>query len=113
VIPDARDPPLKVQVDGVETQLYVTYPKWWSEATTDGDKELNFDYNNRMYLATSREEDPESVDPTKYFKPNMLGGSMEYDVNLSQVGCGCVTALYTILMPSVDENVDPWKYCGA
>jgi hypothetical protein len=66
-----------------------------------------------MYLATSREEDSESVDPTKYFKPNMLGGSMEYDINLSQVGCGCVTALYTILMPSVDENVDPWKYCDA
>merc|ERR1712038_1345291 len=34
-------------------------------------------------------------------------------VNLSQVGCGCVTALYTILMPSVDDNVDPWKYCDA
>ena len=66
-----------------------------------------------MYLATSREDDPEVVDPTKYFKPNMLGGSFEYDVDLSQVGCGCVTALYTILMPSVDENVDPWKYCDA
>jgi hypothetical protein len=66
-----------------------------------------------MYLATSREEDPDQVDPTKYFKPNMLGGSFEYDVDLSEVGCGCVTALYTILMPSVDDNDDPWKYCDA
>jgi hypothetical protein len=113
-LPDERDPPLKVQIDGVETTLYVAYPKWWSEATTDGEKELTFDYNNRMYLATSREEDPEVMDPTKYFKPNMLGGSFEYDVDLSQVGCGCVTALYTILMPSVDnDNDDPWKYCDA
>merc|ERR1712038_1266393 len=27
-----QDPPLKVQVDGVETTLYVARPKWWSEA---------------------------------------------------------------------------------
>lgn len=43
----------------------------------------------------------------------MLGGSVEYDVDLTEVGCGCVAALYTILMPSVDENEDPFGYCDA
>ena len=45
--------------------------------------------------------------------PNMLGGSVEYDIDLSEVGCGCVAALYTVLMPSVEDNEDPFKYCDA
>ena len=95
MIPDDSYPPLTVDVDGVETTLYVQYPKEWSEAETSG-TQLDFDYNNRMYLSTQQD-----FDKTKYFTPNMLGGSMEYDVDLSEVGCGCITALYTILMPSV------------
>lgn len=65
-------------------------------------------YNNRMYLANS-----DSLDPNDYFKVNLLGGSMEFDVDLSDSGCGCVAALYTILMPAKDNNSDPFKYCDA
>lgn len=43
----------------------------------------------------------------------MLGGYVEYDVDLSQVGCGCVTAFYGVNMPAVDNTEDPFKYCGA
>lgn len=96
-----------MDVDGAQTSLWVQWDRSWSEAETDG-AELGFDYNNRMYLSTQQE-----FDKTKYFTPNMLGGSVEYDVNLSEVGCGCVAALYTVLMPSVDENVDPFGYCDA
>lgn len=38
---------------------------------------------------------------------------MEYDMDLSEVGCGCVTALYSILMPHVEEGEDEFKYCDA
>lgn len=38
---------------------------------------------------------------------------MEYDVDLSMVSCGCVSALYTVLMPAVDNGSDPFKYCDA
>ena len=32
----------------------------------------------------------------------------------SNVGCGCVTALYTVLMPALDQGItDPFKYCDA
>ena len=48
-----------------------------------------------MYLS----EVPD-LDTNRYFTFNFLGGSMEYDVDLSKVDCGCVSALYTILMPS-------------
>jgi len=106
-IPDDSYPSLTVQVNGVDTTLFVQYPKAWSSATTEG-SELSFDYNNRLYLSTVQE-----VDTSKYFKPNMLGGSLEYDVDLSEVGCGCVTALYSILMPAVDNTDDEFKYCDA
>lgn len=66
------------------------------------------DFNNRAYLSTV-----DSIDPSAYFKPNLLGGSMEYDADLSQVGCGCVSALYTVLMPGIDNSSDPFKYCDA
>ena len=31
---------------------------------------------------------------------------MEYDVDMSQVTCGCVAALYTVLMPGKQWNGD-------
>jgi hypothetical protein len=61
-----------------------------------------------MYLSTVEE-----LDTSKYFRANLLGGKIKYNVDLSQAGCGCVTALYTVLMPAVDNNSDPFKYCDA
>ena len=81
-------------VDGVDTTLYVVYPTSWSSATTNGST-LSFDWNNRMYLSNSA-----TLDTNDYFTPNMLGGSIQYDVDLSEVGCSCNTALYTVLMPA-------------
>lgn len=31
-----------------------------------------------------------------YFLPNLLGGSVEYDVDLSQHECGCIAAFYLV-----------------
>jgi len=61
-----------------------------------------------MYLSTV-----DSLDTDKFFKPNLLGGVLEYDVDLSQVGCGCNSALYAVLMPAVDNNDDDFRYCDA
>ena len=65
-------------MDGVDKQLYVQYPENWSEAQVLGDTEVRFDYNNRMYLSNSPK-----IDTNDYFKPNLLGGSIEFDVDLS------------------------------
>lgn len=70
-------PPLNVSVDGADETLYLQMDPDWSSATTEGTK-LDFDYNNRVYLSTQEE-----LDTTKYFMPNMLGGTLEYDVDLS------------------------------
>ena len=61
-----------------------------------------------MYLSTVDEVDPEA-----YFKANLIGGRVQYDVDLSGVGCGCITAVYNSLMPARDSNSDPFKYCDA
>lgn len=44
---------------------------------------------DRAYLSTSPVPDKD-----KYFKINLLGGWMSYDVDLSELPCGCITALY-------------------
>ena len=44
-------PPLTVKFDDVKQTVYVHYPDWTSEITTD-DVTLQFDFNNRMYLST-------------------------------------------------------------
>lgn len=56
-------------------------------------------FNSRVYLSES-----ENWNFNSYFRPNLLGGSMEYDVDLSEVECGCNAALYTVLMPGVGSD---------
>ena len=43
----------------------------------------------------------------------MLGGRLTYKVDLSKVGCGCLTAFYAVSMPAVDNLDDPFRYCGS
>jgi hypothetical protein len=31
-----------------------------------------------------------------FYSPSILGGSIEYDVDLKDVGCGCNAALYLV-----------------
>ena len=106
--PSGQFPALTVKVDGVDTTLYVQYPEYWSEADVYGGNEIGFDYNNRMYLSTES-----SINPNAYFKPNLLGGSIEFDVDLSNSKCGCLTALYMIVMPDSANSGDPFQYCDA
>ena len=60
-----------------------------------------------MYLSKSP-----TTDPSQYFTPDMLGGVLTYKVDLSNVGCGCVTSFYGVSMPAVD-NLDTFGYCDA
>ena len=54
-------------------------------------------------------------DPSAYFTPNLLGGSLTYDVDLSNVGCGCETAFYAVSMPAAGglNSDDDLQYCNA
>ena len=60
-----------------------------------------------------------SYDDDMYFKPNLLGGSIWYTVDLSQHECNCVAAAYLVKMPGKDSNGNTWwdtdgyGYCDA
>ena len=67
---------LNIEVDGQDQQVYIAAPFWFT-GTPDGHK-IEIPYGGRIYLSNTY-----SVDPEKYFRPNFLGATVEYDVDLS------------------------------
>lgn len=59
------------------------------------------------------------LDPNSFFTPNLLGATLEFDVNLSARNCGCVAAFYLVKMPGKHEDGSLWQdtdgyyYCDA
>ncbi len=72
--------------------------------------------DGRGYISTSATLDQSNP---SYFKPNLLGGSVEWDVDLSNHECGCIAAFYLVSMPGKDAagdlwmETDGWGYCDA
>ena len=99
--------PITVKVDGEDKTLYMT-----PQCSTSG-AGMNCPHNARATLS----ETP-SLDPSGFFKPKLLNGAVEYDVDLSQMGCGCVAAFYTVALPAIGadgqpDNTDGYYYCDA
>jgi hypothetical protein len=97
-----------VTVDGTPKTLYVAMGSSKSHDTT-----ITIPYNERGYLSNTP-----SLDPNQFFRPNLLGGSIEFDVDLTTRNCGCVAALYLVGMPGKNQNGDLWNtdgyyYCDA
>ena len=69
-------PTVDVKVDGQNKTLYIAHPFWWT--ATGGGDEIKIPHNGRAYLS----ETP-NVEPEGYFMPKLLGGSMEYDIDMS------------------------------
>ena len=57
--------------------------------------------------------------PSNWYMPNLLGGSLEYDLDISQSGCSCDFAVYLTRMPWHDlygnpaPHSDKSYYCDA
>jgi len=72
--------------------------------------------NYRAFIAETPTLDLENP---QYFKPNMLGGSVEWDLDLSNVECGCLATFYMIKVPGLDASGNIWMdtdgygYCDA
>ena len=103
-------PSLNIKENGNDKTLYIIGPKWY---TPKGGNTMDIPYGGRSYLSPSNEN--QGV----FYSPNLLGGTIEYDVDLSQSGCSCNAALYLISMPAKDQSgtVIPGKggdyYCDA
>lgn len=112
-------PTLTITENGAEKTLYVQYPEWTPEdditvagnavdfAATSGDG-TKFEYAKRLYLSESP-----TLDIAQYYRPNLLGGAIEYDVDLGDVSCGCVSSISAVRMPVMDNWRDAFHYCDA
>ena len=83
---------LRPKLDGEYIDLYLHQTKWSDMAIgedAEGNATIDMHDRDRAYISTS-----ENPDPYSYFKPNLLGGYVTYDVNLSEMPCGCITAIY-------------------
>ena len=69
---------IDVKLNGVETSLYLQVVDW-ADAQVTNQSQVEMTYNSRAYLSYSPVKDL-----TQYFKPRLLGGYVEYDVDLSQ-----------------------------
>ena len=76
----------------------------WSSIDVSEDKRtiMIFDKDTAR-ISTS--EDP---DPFAYFTPNLLGGYMTYDVNMAEVPIGCISSLFSTLLPARQDDGELW-----
>jgi hypothetical protein len=99
---------IQITQDGAPKTLYVA-----SGSYASGGNRVTIPYNNRAILSQTP-----NMDPKQYYRPNLLGGSVEYDVDLSQSNCGCIAAFYLVGAPGKNRNGDYWNtdgyyYCDA
>jgi hypothetical protein len=95
---------IEVTHNGVENKKLYAMSDWNNVGLlVDEEGDLHFEGTpwGRTYFVTEMDGDPAT---DIYFKPNLLGGYMEYDVDLSLVGCGCSAALSLLGMPGLNED---------
>ena len=107
---NANFSPITINIDGKDVTKYIA-SDW---CTSDGDK-YTCNMNNRGFIV-----DEAALDQTspKFFTPNLLGGSVEWDVDMSQHECGCFNTFYTIKAPAKNSDGSMWNsdgyfYCDA
>jgi hypothetical protein len=93
---------IQITHDGEPKTLYVA-----SDSYSSSGNRVTIPYNNRALLSQTP-----YMDPAQFYKPNLLGGSVEYDVDLSGSNCGCVAAFYLVGAPGKDRNGNYWNTDG-
>ncbi len=64
----------------------------WSTASVSADKQsVTIGMNNNLFIQNSPEDGSNNA-----YKPGIRGGSIEYDVDLSSMDCGCVSGMYLV-----------------
>ena len=99
---------IQIMENGIPETLYVA-----SYFKNSAGNTIDMPFNSGAVLIESP-----TVDPNHFYKPNLLGGSVDYDVDLSLSNCGCIAAFYLFKAPGKDVNGNPWNtdgyyYCDA
>ena len=84
-------PPFQVMLDDEIVEIFLAHPP--QAKVNGGGTKAVIDPNGRRHL-TYFDSDA-NLDPKKkmFFKPNLLGASLEYDTDLSKAHCGCAATL--------------------
>ena len=102
--------PIQITLDGEQVTKYIA-----SNACHSDGANFICPEGGRGYLINSETFDASKPD---FFQVNLLGGSVEWDVDLSSFECGCINTFYTTSMPGKDQNgnldiTDGYFYCDA
>ena len=87
---------LNIKEDGKDKTVYIAAPSYFKG---EGGDHLKVPMNGRALLSNSP-----TLNPDKYYKPMLLGGSIEYDVDMSTIGCNCVTSFYLVSAPGMKSD---------
>lgn len=93
---------LRMQVDDNDDEVKYFRSQLWSEAdAVENSTGILTKTNNSIYIRD------ETFDGANYaFKPLLRGGSLQYDVDLSSLGCGCVAGAYLVKIDDQDCSED-------
>jgi len=93
--------PLQVTEDGVSKTKYIA-----SDAcTSSGSTYTCPGTGGRGYIIDDANFDRSNPN---FWTPNLLGGSVEWDADMSQHECGCFNTFYTVAMPGRDNGGGLW-----
>ena len=101
---------LDIKEDGKDKTVYIAAPNWFSGGGGDN---ISIPEGGRVYLSNSP-----TLDPNNFYKPALLGGTVEYDVDMSSIECGCIAAFYLVRTPAKGwggslDKTDGFYYCDA
>ena len=95
---------IKVAVDGVDKEIYVVGSEWAANYTTIADDGFSLHGGGRIYFAEEAMDDWKS---DGFWQIPLINHSFSYDVDVSQVECGCNAAGYFINMPAYNQSGQP------
>lgn len=81
-----------------------------------GGKTITLNHNARVYLAKDCDD---SFKPEMFYQFKLMDKTIQYTLDLSNVGCACNAALYLVSMPAynISQEADPTRcndyYCDA
>lgn len=99
---------ITIKENGVDKTVYVV-----GGGVHGNGRDYNLDWNGRGYLSNTPD-----MSPDNFYKPNLLGGAVDIDFDISGKDCGNVAAFYLVSMPGLDSSGSPWNtdgyyYCDA
>eukprot|EP00056_Hartaetosiga_gracilis_P022355 m.29777 g.29777 ORF g.29777 m.29777 type:complete len:530 (+) comp9599_c0_seq1:237-1826(+) len=95
---------LSVNINGVDETYYVMQSGGANGGVTTSSKSISMTHGNRAYLTPVCKD---TIVPEAFQGVQLLGGTLAFTVDISEVGCGCNAAFYGVEMPGRNSNGEP------